>query len=221
MRDHAVLESGRLIPAHAGKTTSTARSGTNPAAHPRSRGENRERAAFNGDREGSSPLTRGKPPSQAGTRPVPGLIPAHAGKTGLRPLKMSLATAHPRSRGENLNPGSMSPSMSGSSPLTRGKHRGVRVRPGGGGLIPAHAGKTTQCQVAIARQEAHPRSRGENKGEFKFRDEFEGSSPLTRGKLRLGLGDSISVRLIPAHAGKTCDIVRAVLAWLGSSPLTR
>ena len=68
-----------------------------------------------------------------------------------------------------------------------------------------------------------------------------GSSPLTRGKLRSGLGNAASARLIPAHAGKTgrnprdgprCrahprsrgenDQPAAVIPdWMGSSPLTR
>ena len=80
-----VVKHGRerrgLIPAHAGKTTSTTRSGTNPAAHPRSRGENRASIGAGDLRAGSSPLTRGKLWSLwlvvVGKR----LIPAHAGKT--------------------------------------------------------------------------------------------------------------------------------------------
>ena len=75
------LAHARLIPAHAGKTPGTLLYWGNPAAHPRSRGEN----VAGGEREalgaGSSPLTRGKhiPPSRSvwGL----GLIPAHAGKT--------------------------------------------------------------------------------------------------------------------------------------------
>ena len=50
---------------------------------------------------------------------------------------------------------------------------------------------------------AHPRSRGENKGEFKFKSEFEGSSPLTRGKRVWEVVHESAARLIPAHAGKT------------------
>ena len=110
-----------LIPAHAGKTTSTTRSGTNPAAHPRSRGENGERAAFNGDREGSSPLTRGKRPSSPSLWDPLRLIPAHAGKT-IRPWgRWPAPAAHPRSRGENHDLDYTVPGGMGSSPLTRGK----------------------------------------------------------------------------------------------------
>ena len=50
---------------------------------------------------------------------------------------------------------------------------------------------------------AHPRSRGENAGGRDILPGVNGSSPLTRGKLRSGLGSAASARLIPAHAGKT------------------
>ena len=50
-------------------------------AHPRSRGENPERLAVIEAAQGSSPLTRGKPWSEALDRDLPRLIPAHAGKT--------------------------------------------------------------------------------------------------------------------------------------------
>ena len=51
---------GRLIPAHAGKTKSVIMTGVARAAHPRSRGENREHSERVDEVRGSSPLTRGK-----------------------------------------------------------------------------------------------------------------------------------------------------------------
>ena len=70
-----------LIPAHAGKTTRLVSRSPPTTAHPRSRGENAAGRLTGEDREGSSPLTRGKlsslPVSSLGVR----LIPAHAGKT--------------------------------------------------------------------------------------------------------------------------------------------
>ena len=70
---------------------------------------------------GSSPLTRGKrPDDDAGTVKF-GLIPAHAGKT--RPFRMLFQgdRAHPRSRGENTPTTARPLTVTGSSPLTRGK----------------------------------------------------------------------------------------------------
>ena len=51
----------RLIPAHAGKTTSTATRACFAWAHPRSRGENERPSFLRSPQLGSSPLTRGKP----------------------------------------------------------------------------------------------------------------------------------------------------------------
>ena len=72
---------GRLIPAHAGKTRDRRRPCHRRRAHPRSRGENVDRAVRNSASAGSSPLTRGKLAACQDQRSVFGLIPAHAGKT--------------------------------------------------------------------------------------------------------------------------------------------
>ena len=91
----------------------------------------------------------------------------------------------------------------GSSPLTRGKP-GVD---GGvehvGGLIPAHAGKTSSRRAIGCWSWAHPRSRGENSWESVIVSWVGGSSPLTRGKPAAAADREFEGRLIPAHAGKT------------------
>ena len=93
--------------------------------------------------------------------------------------------------------------MSGSSPLTRGKHplhvgMGVCIR-----LIPAHAGKTRKRRRAAWVTAAHPRSRGENDRPHGAVYATTGSSPLTRGKHARANLNSSQRGLIPAHAGKT------------------
>ena len=91
----------------------------------------------------------------------------------------------------------------GSSPLTRGKQAGARKRHGSGGLIPAHAGKTSSRRSAATLRRAHPRSRGENKYSRVIAPPWLGSSPLTRGKPVQARGPGLGAGLIPAHAGKT------------------
>ena len=71
---------------------------------------------------------------------------------------------------------------SGSSPLTRGKHRSVSKTLLHRRLIPAHAGKTAVAGCIVTRRSAHPRSRGENQTFGCNTNEKSGSSPLTRGK---------------------------------------
>ena len=152
---------------------------------------------------GSSPLTRGKLPVPIDTVISGGLIPAHAGKTKSVDDPRSRMWAHPRSRGENSLTALIVIVPPGSSPLTRGKLTVDEEAVGVGGLIPAHAGKTSRTCARFPSPWAHPRSRGENICSFSARMSSTGSSPLTRGK-RAGMECAGHVlRLIPAHAGKT------------------
>ena len=152
---------------------------------------------------GSSPLTRGKPASLLCRSMAVGLIPAHAGKTTLTWVVSVKVRAHPRSRGENDTEAQQAATLAGSSPLTRGK-RGDPVEIGiGGGLIPAHAGKTIRFLRRACTPGAHPRSRGENNRRPDPAPRNPGSSPLTRGKRSMTWGGDTASGLIPAHAGKT------------------
>ena len=137
------LEGTGLIPAHAGKTGRRQACRRRGWAHPRSRGENVGPAHRTVGHHGSSPLTRGKPPRRPPREVGAGLIPAHAGKTWAAARPALKTTAHPRSRGENAAITRAIRPRAGSSPLTRGKleRRGLFVVEGG--LIPAHAGKTS------------------------------------------------------------------------------
>ena len=116
------MQHGRLIPAHAGKTMFRRASSVGTSAHPRSRGENKAVSTLARKHVGSSPLTRGKRPGPTRGEALTGLIPAHAGKTVSTVASIGWQTAHPRSRGENLPHGRKGGAMTGSSPLTRGKH---------------------------------------------------------------------------------------------------
>ena len=91
---------------------------------------------------GSSPLTRGKRSIFKARSTCAGLIPAHAGKTDRGRVEDLLATAHPRSRGENGDVRKATPWVQGSSPLTRGKRAETIAETLAERLIPAHAGKT-------------------------------------------------------------------------------
>ena len=118
-------------------------------------------------------------------------------------------SAHPRSRGENWSAPKLTAGQSGSSPLTRGKRPVWPEGQPGAGLIPAHAGKTYRVIIPIMGPGAHPRSRGENFPGRAGDDPGAGSSPLTRGKPRLGVRAAYGVGLIPAHAGKTPTLPRS------------
>ena len=190
---------------------------------------------------GSSPLTRGKPTDDVEALVSQRLIPAHAGKTLGDQDRWREHQAHPRSRGENVESGTLMELIPGSSPLTRGKRdpsfEGLGLRR----LIPAHAGKTVGVVAALVDATAHPRSRGENESPRIKGQKLGGSSPLTRGKHRRRGPLPGLLGLIPAHAGKTrtascarCQSaahprsrgenispIRGIARSPGSSPLTR
>ena len=151
-----------LIPAHAGKTSGSPSRPRSSAAHPRSLGENAAAALVEDAETGSSPLTRGKRlgpvTHEANGRP----IPAHAGKTPHWSRWTKSGRAHPRSRGENDGGFNWQANFPGSSPLTRGKLQIGELAPPAHGLIPAHAGKTSESSTEVEATPAHPRSRREN-----------------------------------------------------------
>ena len=183
-------------------------------------GENVHDARLEGDGRGLSPLTRGKP-GRTPVRSTPaGLIPAHAGKTnsaGLYPISLP---AHPSSRGENSYEASVTFPRPGSSPLTRGKLLWCPSGGVGGGLIPAHAGKTRWSAPKHPPNSAHPRSRGENVAHRRTDSSSAGSSPLTRGKHVWSPSRGSARRLIPAHAGKTIPYAVGV-AYCRAHPRSR
>ena len=131
--------------------------------------------------------------------------------------------------------------LTGSSPLTRGKPRPRLRSRSRQRLIPAHAGKTRFHRRNAQGRKAHPRSRGENLPECGRGGLGLGSSPLTRGKRATKSRRPCNDRLIPAHAGKTLPAASASCAYpahprsrgengridqgepgqCGSSPLTR
>ena len=92
---------------------------------------------------GSSPRMRGKQGQQLRQAALSRLIPAHAGKTARSLLPYLFRWAHPRACGENDFPQDAVGLFPGSSPRMRGKLIANFVRTGLGGLIPAHAEKTS------------------------------------------------------------------------------
>ena len=140
--DHMGGWTGRLIPAHAGKTIRPSLSSSDVRAHPRACGENAVPPKPIANEPGSSPRMRGKRHDPGVDWTSAGLIPAHAGKTISLDFLRKNSGAHPRACGENFDLATHFIDEAGSSPRMRGK-RIVMFKCGKGiGLIPAHAGKT-------------------------------------------------------------------------------
>ena len=214
----------RLIPACAGKTSTSPTPSRSRSAHPRVCGENRYIPGGDTGVQGSSPRVRGKPRAWFTTRNTEGLIPACAGKTTRLSSTTPAAWAHPRVCGENRGCGSPYDPGAGSSPRVRGK----RSRGGSDSienrLIPACAGKTLIAPInrfpssgssprvrgkpgpsvrVFTVMVAHPRVCGENWTFTTRSSSGSGSSPRVRGKRLRFVGRDLRLGLIPACAGKT------------------
>ena len=131
------------------------------------------------------------------------LIPAHAGKTGVRMSSQLVFWAHPRACGENRDASQVGRLTGGSSPRMRGKRSSRLGKLRRDGLIPAHAGKTISPSWARRLRRAHPRACGENIKGYASTAATTGSSPRMRGKRHRRRHRNLRLRLIPAHAGKT------------------
>ena len=175
----------RIIPAHAGQTTSRSRSRCPRSDHPRACGANPVLGDFRGRDDGSSPRMRGKRTEEWGRHRSRRIIPAHAGQTTSGLPGSVTSSDHPRACGANVEMHASLGSHVGSSPRMRGKLRQQLHVPELFRIIPAHAGQT----VSIV-----PRS---------FASRFAGSSPRMWGKLLHAGLQLAQHRIIPAHAGQT------------------
>ena len=138
---------GRLIPAHAGKTTADVIRNSLDRAHPRACGENGHKVCRAALRVGSSPRMRGKLSLPLDRIEPGGLIPAHAGKTRELQRELLDLSAHPRACGENSSIERERLMLRGSSPRMRGKRRLIIGGLITSRLIPAHAGKTPKASI--------------------------------------------------------------------------
>ena len=172
----------RIIPAHAGQTTSTSDRIALPTDHPRACGANFSITVLLCVSFGSSPRMRGKRRPRLCMGGPLRIIPAHAGQTrGWSPSR-SLCPDHPRACGANCFPALWFPALTGSSPRMRGKRSFLCI---------------------VSHRSDHPRACGANVLPEVCRVIYFGSSPRMRGKLLSCHCVSSLLRIIPAHAGQT------------------
>ena len=132
----------RIIPAYAGSTRGSAHCRIGGRDHPRIRGEHIRAKAYDPNRSGSSPHTRGARHLEIAVDPIQRIIPAYAGSTVTVYSFVASAKDHPRIRGEHSICLKFCHLTMGSSPHTRGAHprQGLRSEPQR--IIPAYAGST-------------------------------------------------------------------------------
>ena len=172
-----------IIPAFAGNTSSDNIGHPIQEDHPRIRGEHAHFIITNLDKLGSSPHSRG---TRALFFPFPRrsrIIPAFAGNT--------MIVFH-------------SPILRlGSSPHSRGTPQADFQKARKPGIIPAFAGNTAAAGGTSFSFRDHPRIRGEHSCFSGDAGGRPGSSPHSRGTLRLHAPKRHIRRIIPAFAGNT------------------
>ncbi len=171
-----------LIPACAGRPSSTSRGPGATRAHPRVCGATTAPARSSITGGGSSPRVRGDLRRRLSARQSPGLIPACAGRPASRLGRLTSTGAHPRVCGATVRVETDHYAWTGSSPRVRGDRTGSRSTP-------------------VAKR-AHPRVCGAT-----FAPSFQeiqnwGSSPRVRGDPQIVAGSRCRAGLIPACAGR-------------------
>ena len=143
-----------------------------------------------------------------------GITPACAGKRMPGISAKSCPTDHPRMCGEKALSTFSSLKNSGSPPRMRGK---VNLNGDfliGGGITPAHAGKSGQ-----GRARDHPRTCGEKENLQTEKRIQVGSPPHMRGKVFVIPAVSLHLGITPAHAGKR-NVLRMNLQMRWDHPRT-
>ena len=141
--------SARIIPARAGFTARTRRTGPACQDHPRSRGVYTGGDGFEWGVDGSSPLARGLLHPDIGVVGETGIIPARAGFTRPSPYIGPRSRDHPRSRGVYFATFKTPRTRAGSSPLARGLPHPVGRLARRHRIIPARAGFTRASQRRV------------------------------------------------------------------------
>ena len=190
---------------------------------------------------GSSPLARGLQGRVFDGECLQGIIPARAGFTHGRSMRMTPRPDHPRSRGVYAEYIVGDVWREGSSPLARGLLPFSKANTYNYRIIPARAGFTAPRPARTPQESDHPRSRGVYGSRSTGTPTRSGSSPLARGLHNSLTYATHHSRIIPARAGFTAapptgrttrpdhprsrGVYEAARSWaasrMGSSPLAR
>ena len=131
------------------------------------------------------------------------IIPAHAGLTRPRSWMIACLRDHPRACGAHFQHLPQSRHVIGSSPRMRGSQLVKESAHKYDGIIPAHAGLTSNRHRPACWIWDHPRACGAHFSLACTRHRMVGSSPRMRGSPSRGCTREQFSGIIPAHAGLT------------------
>jgi len=130
-------------------------------------------------------------------------IPTHVGRTAYEAMFLRHGADHPHARGENSGPAFVFPLGAGPSPRTWGELLPANQRDHYVRTIPTHVGRTLAETVARGNDTDHPHARGENATAAQPTGRECGPSPRTWGEPCFCLANSLWLRTIPTHVGRT------------------
>ena len=193
----------RIIPACAGQTHRRHARRLRAPDHPRLCGANAQMPLAQLPYGGSSPLVRGKLFGWVRDKICSRIIPACAGQTCRSTRTKPQRADHPRLCGANQRFLNATCTLTGSSPLVRGKLDCMPLTVSCMRIIPACAGQTAVFAAGFLFGTDHPRLCGANVSTALVFAAISGSSPLVRGKHERADVGVAAGRIIPACAGQT------------------
>ena len=191
-----------ITPAYAGKRIAELQTPAVSWDHPRVCGEKVPITCVPKYALGSPPRVRGKVCWRERHRPVPGITPACAGKSGRTSGLTRPARDHPRACGEKSTSTSMMNCGWGSPPRVRGKDGNQSTGQHRGRITPAYAGKRLMFRQIGAGSKDHPRVCGEKLSGCVWLRVYGGSPPRMRGKVNRYPVQIPVNGITPAYAGK-------------------
>ena len=192
-----------IIPACAGNTPRPSVRPPSAWDHPRVCGEHGPGRRSPRAPGGSSPRVRGTQQSEHAGRVDRGIIPACAGNTSRRPVRIATNRDHPRVCGEHMRVLELFLEALGSSPRVRGTLQDAQGRQRRAGIIPACAGNTNRHHRNPHSCRDHPRVCGEHPCVPPRNLRHTGSSPRVRGTPSASSSPATRPGIIPACAGNT------------------
>ena len=141
------------------------------------------------------------------------IIPADAGSTDLKMVRLPIYRDHPRGCGEHKPSRVDQGPREGSSPRMRGAHSETLVPVRARRIIRADAGSTSRPMPSSQTKGDHPRGCGEHFLTLMLASPAGGSSPRMRGAPFYIIKGAIMDRIIPADAGSTAAHVPAHHTW--------
>ena len=149
------------------------------------------------------------------------ITPAHAGRSLRFPNHKVRIRDHPRACGEKPQRPTSKPRLRGSPPRMRGEDDNQTLSQKTLRITPAHAGRRGYWTLSNSAEKDHPRACGEKPLYPTLFVRIIGSPPRMRGEVPAIPSELQSIRITPAHAGRSRGVDMILRPTAGSPPRMR